>query len=91
MIQNYYPLIEEVSTSLTAPELFELLKDRPHSFFLDSGMDPPRLGRYSFVGIEPFLVMKSRVAEITLVRGRKHEVQQGNPFDTIGKLLEVYK
>jgi len=91
VIKNRYPLIEEVFTPLAAPELFELIKDRPYSFFLDSGMDPQRLGRYSFLGSEPFLVMSSRGSEITLVRGREHEVQRGNPFDTIGKLLEIYK
>ena len=88
---NRYPLVEEVFTPLTAPELFELVKDNPYSFFLDSGMDPQRLGRYSFLGSEPFLVMSSRGSEITLVRGREHEVQHGNPFDTMGKLLEIYK
>jgi para-aminobenzoate synthetase component 1 len=88
---NRYPLIEEVFTPLTAPELFELIKDNPYSFFLDSGMDPQRLGRYSFLGSEPFLVMSSRGSEITLVRGREHKVQHGNPFDAIGKLLEIYR
>ncbi len=88
---NRYPLVEEVFTPLTAPELFELVKDNPYSFFLDSGMDPQRLGRYSFLGSEPFLVISSRGSEITLVRGREHEVQHGNPFDATGKLLEIYK
>ena len=91
MIKNRYPLIEEVFTPLAAPELFELIEDRPYSFFLDSGMDPQRLGRYSFLGSEPFLVMSSRGSEITLIRGQEHKVQHGNPFDTMGKLLEVYK
>jgi len=91
VIKNRYPLIEEVFTPLAAPELFELIKDRPYSFFLDSGMDPQRLGRYSFLGSEPFLVMNSRGSEITLIRGREHKVQHGNPFDTLGKLLEIYK
>jgi para-aminobenzoate synthetase component 1 len=91
VIKNRYPLIEEVFTPLTAHELFELIKDRPYSFFLDSGMDPQKLGRYSFLGSEPFLVMNSRGSEITLIRGQEHKVQHGSPFDTIGKLLEVYK
>ena len=91
MIRNRYPLIEEVCTSLTAPELFELVKNEPYSFFLDSGMDSPRLGRYSFLGSEPFLIMNSRGSEITLVRGRKQEVQHGNPFDAMGNLLDTYK
>jgi para-aminobenzoate synthetase component 1 len=88
---NRYPLVEEVFTPLTAPELFELIKDRPYSFFLDSGMDTQRLGRYSFLGSEPFLVMNSRGSEITFIRGQEHKMQHGNPFDTIGKLLELYK
>jgi len=91
VIKNRYPLIEEVFTPLTTLELFELIKDKPYSFFLDSGMDPQRLGRYSFLGSEPFLVMSSRGSEITLVRGREYEVQHGNPFDAMGKLLEIYK
>jgi len=91
VIKNRYSLIEEVFTPLTAPELFELIKDRPYSFFLDSGMDTQRLGRYSFLGSEPFLVMNSRGSEITLVRGQEHKTQHGNPFDTIGKLLKLYK
>jgi len=88
---NRYPLIGEIFTPLTAPELFELIKDNPYSFFLDSGMDPQRLGRYSFLGSNPFLVMSSRGTEITLVRGDEHEVQTGNPFDVLGRLLEQYK
>ena len=91
MIRNRYPLIEEVTTSLTAPELFGLISDKPYSFFLDSGMDPGKLGRYSFLGDEPFLVISSRGSEITVIRGKEREVQYGNPFDTIGKLLEPYR
>ena len=88
---NRHPLVEEIFTPLTASEVFELIKDDTYSFFLDSGMDPRKLGRYSFVGSKPFLVMSSRGTEITLVRGDQREVQHGNPFDTLGKLLETYK
>lgn len=91
MTKNRYPLIEEVFTSLTTPELFELIKDKPYSFFLDSGMDPQRLGRYSFLSSEPFLVMSSRGSEITVARGQELDVQHGNPFDALGRLLEAYK
>jgi para-aminobenzoate synthetase component I len=91
VIRNRYPLIEEVSTRLTPSELFGLLKDEPYSFFLDSGMDPQRLGRYSFFGSDPFLVVNSRGPEVALIRGQKQEVWHGNPFDALGKLLETYR
>jgi para-aminobenzoate synthetase component 1 len=88
---NRYPLVEEVFTRLAALEAFELVKDNPHSFFLDSGMDPQKLGRYSFIGSNPFLVMSSRGTQITLARGGEREVRRGNPFDALGGLLETYK
>jgi len=92
-IESYtkrYPLIEEVSTSLTAAEAFELFKDRHFSFFLDSGMDPENLGRYSFIGSDPFLVLKSRGEEVVLLYGDREEVVVGNPFDILGQVLEKY-
>ncbi len=90
-IMSRYPLIEEIHTPLTAPEIFELLHDELHSFFLDSGMDPQRLGRYSFIGIDPFLVMRSRGNQVTLLWQDKQKSEQGNPFDVLGKLLETYR
>ena len=40
------PLIEEIDIKLSPPDAFEIFRDRPFSFFLDSGMDPHKLGRY---------------------------------------------
>src|SRR4030042_1680019 len=54
-------------------------------------MDPQKLGRYSFMGSDPFLVMRSRGDEITLIRGEVEEKRQGSPFDVLGGLLEIYK
>ncbi len=85
-----HPLIEEISTSLTAPQVFELFNDRPFAFFLDSGMDAEKLGRYSFIGSDPFFVLKSRGREIALLYGDKQEIVIGNPFDVLGEFLEIY-
>lgn len=85
-----YPLVQEVSTSLKAPEAFELLKDQPFCFFLDSGMDPETLGRCSFMGSDPFLILKSYGERITLIYGDRQETVIGNPFDVLGQMLEKY-
>ncbi len=73
-----------------APWCFEAFAGRPFSFFLDSGMDPARLGRYSFMGSDPFLVLRSRGDEITLIRDGVEEVRRGNPFGVLGELLGIY-
>jgi para-aminobenzoate synthetase component 1 len=91
VVRNRYPLVEEISASLAAAELFDLVKDQAYCFFLDSGMDRRRLGRYSFVGSGPFLVVRSRGPKTTIVRGQELEVRQGNPLDAVGELLEAYK
>ena len=86
-----YPLIEEIDTELSPPDAFELLFEGKHfSFFLDSGMDPGKLGRYSFIGDNPFLVLSSRGSEITIIRGTEKSSLRGNPFDLLNNFLEVY-
>ena len=85
------PLVEEIHSPLTAAEAFELFHSQPHSFLLDGGMDTQRLGRYSFIGIDPFLVMSSRGNQVTITRQDRQENEQGNPFDVLGRLLETYR
>lgn len=84
------PVIEEIKTGETAAECFERFAARPFAFFLDSGMDPQKLGRYSFIGSDPFLVMKSRGEVISLVTEDDEEVIKGNPFDMLGERLVAY-
>jgi len=88
-VRNRIILIEEIHTPLTAPEVFELFHSQLHSFFLDSGMDPQRLGRYSFIGVDPFLVMRSRGNQVTIIQQDRQENEHGNPFDILGKLLNI--
>jgi para-aminobenzoate synthetase component 1 len=85
-----YPLVEEIFMAPDAPWCFESFAPRPYSFFLDSGMDARKLGRYSFMGSDPFLVLKSRGDAITLIRDGKEETKRGNPFDILGELLKTY-
>ena len=84
------PLIEEIDTSLTAPQAFELIRERPFSFFVDSGMNLYNLGRYTFIGSDPFLVLTSRGHQITIDYGHRRERVSGNPFDVLGQLLRRY-
>lgn len=84
------PLIEEITTDLLPLDAFELLRDKPFSFFLDSGMDPHKLGRYSFIGSDPFLVLSTRGSESALSRGAEKSYLSDNPFDILNHWLEVY-
>jgi para-aminobenzoate synthetase component 1 len=85
-----YPIIEELFMAPDPAWCFESFAPRPFSFWLDSGMDPQKLGRYSFIGSDPFLVMKSKGDEVTLTRQGAEEKRRGNPFDILGELLAEY-
>jgi len=85
------PLIEEIDTELSPLDAFELLRDEQFTFFLDSGMDAQKLGRYSFIGSNPFLVLSTHGSEIILTRGTEKSSLNGNPFDVLNHFLEVYR
>ncbi|MCL4515753.1 MAG: aminodeoxychorismate synthase component I [Firmicutes bacterium] len=84
-------LVQPVETSLDAFEIFLLFKDEPYSFFLDSGMDREKLGRYSFIGSRPFLVFKSQGRQVEILRGAERVELQGNPLDLLGDYYQRYK
>ena len=92
MVRGYRcPLIEEIDTELSPLDAFELFKDKQFSFFIDSGMDPNKLGRYSFIGSDPFIVINTRGSESVLTRGAEKSSLSGNPFDVVNHFLEVYR
>jgi para-aminobenzoate synthetase component 1 len=86
-----YPFIDELKNCLDAPYAYEVIKDHPWSFFLDSGINPYGLGRYSFIGSDPFLVLSSRGGDIQLVSHDDRISLRGNPFDILREQLNRYK
>lgn len=88
--ETCYPLVEQIDIGVSPLEGFTLFKEEPFSFFLDSGMDPEKLGRYSFMGSNPFLVLRSCGTEIKLIQNGEEIICRGNPFDVLSHLLAKY-
>ncbi len=86
------PLIEEIETSLAPINLFELFGNDPFCFFLDSGMDHHKLGRYSFVGSRPFLVLRTRGNRAEFIGNDGMTViEDCDPFDLLRHSLDKYR
>jgi len=84
--------IIEFKSDLNSMELFEAVKkDRNYPFFLDSGMDYEKLGRYSFMGADPFLMIKSEGSRVSLEEDGRIEIMDGNPLDILQEKLDLYK
>ena len=58
-----------------------------NSFILLSSLFDGKLGKYSYIGFEPFLVFKSKGSKITI----NGKVQEGNPFKILRQLIQKYK
>ena len=85
------PLIEEVETIIPQEGLFDIFRDQPYCFWLDSALDPQKLGRYSLMGSQPFLLLKSRGSANTIILDERHTVETGNPFDILNRYLDMYR
>ncbi|WP_432663482.1 aminodeoxychorismate synthase component I [Wukongibacter baidiensis] len=83
-------LIKEIKTELNSFEIYSLFKEHSHSFFLDSGMDYEKLGKYSFIGFDPFIVFKSKNDDIEIMQNGETERLKGNPFSELKTLLSKY-
>ena len=72
---NLWDLYYRVSRHLTGP-----------SFLLDSSMNNPSLGRYSYMGYEPIVLLRSKGRKIELKRAGKWHSWVGDPLDALESL-----
>lgn len=80
--------IEEVNTNLDAFDIYSLFKQDKTISFLDGGMNAENLGRYSFIGINPFTTFKYENG-ICFVNDKK--IEEKDPFEELKKLMNMYK
>ena len=86
------PIIEEVKNAPDAFTLFSNLKRYPYAFFLDSARDHHTVGRYSFVGCDPFLVLKSTGDSVVLEWAHgSAERFSSDPFLVLKDLLKRFQ
>ncbi len=84
-------LVREIETKLDSFDLYTVFKDRENSFFLDSGMDPDKLGQYSFIGFDPIAVIKSKNEKIEISRENEVKRFDGDPFEALRELLKEFE
>jgi len=85
------PIIKELDYFPDAVSVYSALRDQPYSSFLDSGMDEEKLGRFSFIGYDPFMVVECKKEEITVFTEDGTEKIKGNPFEFLREVFSSYK
>ena len=69
------PVAKSISADLLTPvsAFLAIAEDEPDAFLLESVEGGEKIGRYTFLGVRPFLRLESRGSQITIERGRKVE------------------
>ncbi len=71
--------------------LFRRLAREPYPFWLDSSLPSGRIGRFSFVGAAPFLVLRSREGRTELIRGGEVRRIDRDPLDVLAEVLKAHR
>ncbi|MBZ5613053.1 MAG: anthranilate synthase component I [Acidobacteriia bacterium] len=87
------PVVKSISADLLTPvsAFLAVSDEEPDAFLLESVEGGEKIGRYTFLGVRPFLRLESRGAEIKIERGHKVERRTGNVFDVIKELLQQHR
>lgn len=87
------PLAKSISADLLTPvsAFLAIAEGEPDAFLLESVEGGEKIGRYTFLGVRPFLRLESRGADIKIERGRKVERRTGNIFQVMKELLRQHR
>jgi anthranilate synthase component 1 len=87
------PVAKSISADLLTPvsAFLAIAEDEPDAFLLESVEGGEKIGRYTFLGVRPFLRLESRGSQIKIERGSKLERRTGNIFEMMKELLRAHR
>jgi len=87
------PVVKSVMADLLTPvSAFLSIADREsEAFLLESVERGEQIGRYSFLGAHPYMQLRARGQEISVLEGTRLERHRGNPLETLKELLRRHR
>jgi len=87
------PVAKSISADLLTPvsAFLAIAGEEPDAFLLESVEGGEKIGRYTFLGVRPFLRLESRGSDIKIERGSKVERRAGNIFEVMKELLRQHR
>ncbi len=80
----------KLDTTSGMQDIFATLLGMPYPAFLDSALLYPRLGRYSYITADPFLVLRSKGRQVEIESEGVVQHLESNPFLVLQDLLKRY-
>ncbi len=91
---NVVPVYRHVmADSLTPVVAFrKLAEESSHAFLFESVTGGEKLARYSFMGCDPFAVLKAKGKSISVLDDAgKERTEEGDPFDAVREMVGRYR
>ena len=90
---NLIPVYKEILADTDTPvSALMKLNNSKNCFLLESVEGGEKWARYSFIGLNPSLVFKSRGEKITLIKNTKKEViKSSNPLAILQRIMQQFK
>ncbi len=88
MLTLYRKILIDTETPIS---IFQKMKSSKFSYLLESAEGDGKLARYSFIGIDPFLVFQSKGLKIEIIKEDKKMVLYENPLLYLRKLFDNFK
>ena len=87
------PVVKSVSADLLTPvsAFLAISQKESHAFLLESIERGEQIGRYTFLGVAPYMRVKARKGKVEIERGRKREVVDDNVFQVVKRLLREHR
>ena len=90
-MNTHFCITKEYSQPFNEDEIIKYFSSFDSTAILESSMYSKEFGRYSIIGIEPFLFFSSKGNNITFTKGDSKEHITGNPLEQLRGLLKKYK
>ncbi len=90
---NVAPVYKTVMADLETPvsAYLKLARGRRYSFLLESVEGGERIGRYTYLGADPFLILTARGDRVEMVRRGRRTRRQGNVFEILRELARQFR
>src|SRR5947209_87642 len=87
------PVARTVPADLRTPvsAFLGIAAAEPNAFILESVEGGEKIGRYTFVGARPYMVLRAHGCRLTLERRNKKQTMEGSIFQTLNGLLTEHR
>lgn len=89
---NVIPVWTEIMADYDTPvSALKKIETGDYAFLFESVEGGEKWGRYSFLGSDPSVILRSKGARIEIISNGETTSQQGDPIDALRELLSIYK